>query len=166
MSLLPHQTQAQAPDACQAEYEEAQERYYAAEFDAAIDLLQQCLQRANLSVETRVRVYRLLSFAHIAQGNRQEARFAVESLLDLQPDYTPDPSQDRPDFIELVREVKASRQPTAASDAESNRGWVKWALGGLGVAAAGVLTIVLVGGDGGGGPDDLPGEPPPLPSAQ
>lgn len=166
LGLLSPSAQAQEPNSCETEYEHAQEQYYAAEFDAAINLLQQCLQRANLSVETRVQGYRLLSFAYIAQGNRQQARYAVERLLDVQPDYTPDPSQDRPDFVELVREVKASRQPATASEPEGNRRWVKWTLGGVGVAAAGVLATVLLGGGDNGGLSDLPGNPPPPPNSQ
>lgn len=157
----------QQPDRCEAEYAQAEERYFAADFEAAVNLLQTCLQDAQLSEDTRVRIYRLLSFSHIAQGNQQQARLAAESLLDLRPAYTPDPAEDRPDFVELVREIKASRQPAASRDADGGRRWVRWAVGGAGVAAAGVLTIVLVGGgSGGGGGNGLSPLPdrPPLPN--
>ena len=154
----------QQPSGCASEYEQAEERYFAADFDAAINLLQTCLQDASLTEDARVRIYRLLSFAYIAQGNQQQARLAVESLLDLRPDYTPDPAEDRPDFVRLVREIKASRQPATAEDDDNGRRWVRWALGSAGVAAAGVLTIVLVGGGNGGGGGNglnpLPDTPP------
>lgn len=167
MSVLFGSAPAAAQDAggaCAEEYEQAQERYYAAEFDAAVQLLRTCLETSDLSTEERVRIYRLLSFAHIAQGDEQQARLTIESLLDLQPGYTPDPSRDRPDYVELVREIKASRQPTGdASDGD--RRWVRWTLGGVGAVAAGVLAIVLTGGDSGDGPSDLPGQPP-LPPSQ
>lgn len=162
-SVSPVRAQQQA-DGCASEYEQAEAQYFAANFNAAINLLQTCLQDASLSEATRVRIYRLLSFAYIAQGSQQQARLAVESLLDLRPDYTPDPAQDRPDFVRLVREIKASRQPATSDTADEGRRWVRWALGGAGVAAAGVLTIVLVGGGNGGGGGNglspLPDQPP------
>ncbi len=164
--ISPRPAAAQDPDdACASAYAEAEEHYFAAEFDAAIQLLRTCLDTADLDVPARVRIYRLLSFAHIAQGNDQQARLTIQSLLDVQPDYTPDPSRDRPDYVELVREIKAERP---APSSEGSRRWVRWTLGSAGAIAAGVLTAVLVGGNGNGDGDDdglsdLPDQPPPPP---
>jgi hypothetical protein len=120
--------------------------------------LRTCLEEAALPAEVQVRFYRLLSFAYIAQDEQDQARAAIEQLLTVAPNYTPDPDTDRPDYVALVREVKANRAP----DESGGRRWVRWALGGVGAVAVGVLTITLVGDRDGGGPDTLPA--PPLPS--
>jgi len=153
-------TPARGQDAstCAPEYAQAETAYFDAAFDRAIRLLRTCLEEADLPADVQVRFYRLLSFAYIAQDEQAEARAAIEQLLDVAPGYTPDPETDRPDYVALVREVKATR----ASSEAGGRRWLRWVLGGAGAVAVGVLAVVLVGGGDGGGPDDLPA--PPLPS--
>lgn len=148
----------QEASACAQEYTQAETAYFDAAFDRAVRLLRTCLEEADLSADAEVRFYRLLSFAYIAQDERDLARAAVEQLLDVAPNYTPNPDTDRPDYIALVRDVKANRTPVETG----GRRWLRWVLGGAGAAAIGVLTIVLVGGGNGNGPDTLPA--PPLPS--
>lgn len=148
----------QNASACDAEYAQAETAYFDAAFDRAIRLLRTCLEEADLPAEVQVRFYRLLSFAYIAQDEQAEARAAISQLLDVAPGYTPDPETDRPDYVALVREVKATRAPAEAG----GRRWLRWALGGAGAVAVGVLAVLLVGSGDGGGPDNLPA--PPLPS--
>lgn len=158
LGLLPVQAQDTSP--CAQEYTQAETAYFDADFDRAIRLLRTCLEEADLPPDAQVRFYRLLAFAHIAQDERAQARSAIEQLLTVDPDYTPDPETDRPDYVALVREVKAARAP--AEDDEGDRRWLRWVLGGAGAVAAGVLTIVLVGGDNdGGGTGNLPAPPTP-----
>lgn len=155
---------AQTPDVCTEAYAGAEEAYYAANFELAIDTLQTCLNRPGVSDSMRVRSYRLLSFVHLGRNDQAAARLAVESLLDLQPTYSPDPGRDRPDFVALVKEVKASRQPpTAQAEAENGRRWLRWVAAGVGAVALGTLAAVLFGGgDGDDPPEPLP--PPDVPS--
>lgn len=138
---------------CAQEYEQAETAYFDASFDRAIRLLRTCLEEAELESDAQVRFYRLLSFAHIAQDEREQARTAIEQLLSVAPDYAPDPETDRPDYVTLVREVKADRPSTQDDD---GRRWLRWVLGGAGAVAAGVLAAVLIDGGSGdnGEPDD------------
>lgn len=137
---------------CAQEYEQAETAYFDASFDRAIRLLRTCLEEAELDPDAQVRFYRLLSFAHIAQDEREQARTAIEQLLSVDPDYAPDPETDRPDYVTLVREVKADRPSTREED---GRRWLRWVLGGAAVVA-GVLATLLIDGRSGdnGEPDD------------
>lgn len=156
--------QAQAPDSCSTAYAEAERAYYAANFERALDALQPCLDRTAVTDSVRVRAYRLLSFVHLGRNEQNAARLAVESLLDLRPTYEPSPARDRPDFVALVRTVKASREQAVADAAdEGGRRWLRWVAGGVGAAALGTTAVLVLGGDGGdGGPQPLP--PPSVPS--
>lgn len=152
---------AQTPVSCDTSYTQAKEAYYAADFETAIALLRPCAQEPSLQDSTRARVYRLLSFVYLGQNDRAAARRAVESLLDLQPTYTPKPDRDRPDFIALVQEAKTARRARAEAEDE-NRNWLRWTLG-VAAAALGTAAVLLFGdGGSGNGKDSLPSpEPPP-----
>lgn len=146
---------------CAEEYAQAETAYYDAAFDRAVRLLRTCLDEANLTPDTRVRFYRLLAFAHIARGDRGAARNAAARLLDLDPTYAPDPSVDRPDFVELVRDVKATRRAAEPQDETHGPRWLRWAMGGAGAIVAGTAALLLTGGEGEDA-SQLPA-PPPLP---
>ncbi|WP_263786373.1 hypothetical protein [Salinibacter grassmerensis] len=124
--------------------------------------LRPCAQERTLPDSVRARMYRLLSFVHLGQNDEAAARRAVESLLDLRPDFAPDPSEDRPDFVSLVERAKRQRRARAESEEDGNRRWVRWALGAA-AAALGTAAVLLLGGDdSGGGAEPLP-PPQPLP---
>lgn len=152
------EARAQGPTSCDSSYTTAQEAYYAADFETAAELLRECVGRKSVSDSLRVRMYRLLGFVHLGQNEPRAARLAVESLLDLRPDYAPDPDRDRPDYVALVRKAKASRRAEAtAEEEESGRRWVRWGLGSVGAVAVGTAAVLLIGGDGGdGGSERLP----------
>jgi hypothetical protein len=156
--LLGTGARAQAPASCDSSYTTAQEAYYAADFERAAELLRACVGKNGVSDSLRVRMYRLLGFVHLGRNDPKAARLAVESLLDLRPDYAPDPDRDRPDYVALVRKAKASRQRAAAAEEdEDGRRWVRWGLGSLGAAAVGTAAVLLIGGEGGdGGGERLP----------
>ncbi|HHP7236952.1 hypothetical protein [Longibacter sp.] len=141
-------------DQCETEYRQAQESYLAAEFDPAIRLLQTCLDEAQttLSDTTLVKMYRLLAFSYLGEGDEAGARRAVNDLLTTAPDYRPNPTQDRPDFVQLVQNAREERQQIAR-DSDDGRNWVKWVAGGVGVVVLGVLAAVLSGGGGDDGDD-------------
>lgn len=160
MSVGAAKVQAQTPASCDTSYAEAQDAYYAADFETAAALLRPCAQEPSLRDSSRARMYRLLSFVYLGQNDQAAARRAVESLLDLQPAYKPNPAQDRPDFVDLVRTARKERQAEASADDEG-RNWVRWTLG-VAAAALGTAAVLLFGdGGSGGGSDSLP--PPPTP---
>lgn len=154
---------AQTPDSCSTAYAEAEQAYYAANFEEAVEALQSCLNRSGVRDSVRARAYRLLAFVHLGRNEENAARLAVESLIDLRPTYLPDPARDRPDFVALVREVKASREPSVTETSqESGRRWLRWVAGGLGAAALGTTAALVLGGDGDGN-DPQPLPPPSVP---
>ena len=153
-------SQAQTPTSCDTSYTEAEDAYFAADFETAAALLRPCAQEPSLRDSTRTRMYRLLSFVYLGQNDQAAARRAVESLLDLQPSYRPNPSQDRPDFVSLVRTAKEERRAAASADDEG-RNWLRWTLG-LTAAALGTAAVLLFGDGGSGdGSDSLPLPPVP-----
>jgi hypothetical protein len=103
-------------------------------------------------------MYRLLSFVYLGQNDQAPARRAVESLLDLQPTYTPDPAEDRPDFIALLKKAKKSRR--AKADEEKRR-WLRWTLGAAAAALGTAAVLLFGGGDSEDGSDSLPRPPSP-----
>ncbi|PSQ86444.1 MAG: hypothetical protein BRD30_09685 [Bacteroidetes bacterium QH_2_63_10] len=160
MSVGAAEVQAQTPVSCNTSYAEAEDAYFAADFETAAALLRPCAQEPSLRDSTRTRMYRLLSFVYLGQNDQAAARRAVESLLDLQPSYRPNPAQDRPDFVSLVRTAKEERRAAASADDEG-RNWLRWTLG-LTAAALGTAAVLLFGDGGSGdGSDSLP--PPPAP---
>jgi hypothetical protein len=148
---------AQAPADCPARLAEGRSAYLAAAFTKAVMQVAPCARAASSPDSTRARAYRLLSFVRLAQNDKPAARRAVEGLLDVQPQYMPDPDRDRPDFVALVRAAKADRRPAAEPN---TRRWLRWALGAAAVAL-GVAAAVLLGGSDEGSPAPLPAPAPP-----
>ena len=128
----------------------------------------------------------------MSQNLESEAKNAVRKLLELVPDYSPDPSRDKPTFIKLVEEVKqeqlaleaikeeetprvepiprTEREPEDLSEiipGEKEGSAKKWLIiGGVGVVGAVVGFLALSGGGGNGDvvpPVDPLGRPPVLP---
>ena len=149
---------AQTPASCDTSYAQAEKAYYAADFEKAVALLRPCARTTTLPDSTRARMYRLLSFVYLGQNDQPPARRAVESLLDLQPTYTPNPAEDRPDFIALLKKAKKSRR--AKADEEKRR-WLRWTLGAAAAALGTAAVLLFGGGDSGEGADSLPRPPSP-----
>jgi tetratricopeptide (TPR) repeat protein len=160
---------------CARELRLADQHYRRGAFDQAISLLTQCLNKPGLAEQEKLRAYRLLGLAYIAKDYLNEARSAIRKLLDLVPDYQPDPVQDPPPFTRLVQEVKQAKEKPAPRPAEKERlekiipaekdrsTTVYWLAGGAGAVVLGVLAAVLIGGGPGEekaqplpGPPDLP----------
>jgi hypothetical protein len=165
---------------CAALLKDAEDKYFDGRFDDAVDLATRCLSRENLSDTEKLRGYRIVSLAYIAKGYQEQARDAVRKLLELAPNYEPDPDQELPQFTNLVKMVKQAIQdmqkqqpppetkpPKEKEESGKKGGGTKWLLIGGGAVAAGVAVLVLGGGGGNGGPPivtptTLP-TPPPLP---
>ena len=99
-------------DNCVENLAEARNRLFLGDFDGATSLIQPCIE-ANLYTDPadQVQAYELLASVYIATGNEQDARLAVANLLDVDPDYTPDPDQSLSDYVALVDELKGLRPP-------------------------------------------------------
>ncbi|WP_263809812.1 MULTISPECIES: hypothetical protein [Salinibacter] len=154
--------QAQKPTSCDTRFAQAQKAYYAAEFEVAVARLRPCAQEPTLPDSVRARMYRLLSFVRLGQNDEAAARRAVESLLDLRPDFMPDPSEDRPDFVALVEQAKTQRRARAEAKEDENRRWLRWTLGAA-AAALGTAAVLLLGGSDSGDGAELPRPPSPQP---
>ena len=155
----------------QEKLEEAIQYYETGYFDKAIDLLSKCISRAQLDKERMTMAYKYLAQAYMAKDYLKQAKDAVEHLLEMVPQYSPDPVQDRPQFVELVRDVKkelgiieetedelaaqADIKPAEAVDVEGEFPTIekkgsstKWILIGGGAVALGIVAVVVLSGNG------------------
>jgi hypothetical protein len=105
-----------AAQRCDTALTEADERYRAGYFDDVIERLSDCLDQNAFSPEERRRAYRLLGLSYIGKDRELDAREAVRSLLEVAPDYQPDPALDPPPFVQLVEEMNRPR-PTPSAPA-------------------------------------------------
>ena len=169
---------AQSQNECEEELKTAQKKMETGKFDEAIDLITQCLNKDGISNETKKQAYRLLGLTYIAKDYLGEARNAVGKLLDIVPNYQPDPDQDPPSFVDIVEEQIAERsqpvkQPDVKSAAveeeksgKSDKSLWWWIGGGAVVALVAIIVLAAGGGDDDGGGDppaaSLP-NPPDLP---
>jgi len=181
---------AKAQDKCESELAEAENKYQLGELDAAIELVNQCLKKTGLTLEESEKAYKLLGKAYHAKGLLEEARQNLRKLLELIPNWRPNPEVDPPSFQRLAEEViremeerktappAVEEQPTPKPEPEragpppSKKGgkgvlFVVGGVGLLGVALA--LGIIIDDGNGNGngnGTTTTPtklADPPPLP---
>lgn len=89
-------------------YEEAREYYILGDFDDAIRMVRQCIDRPpELTREAMAYAYPLLVQAYLAKPQRDMARASIRELITTVPDYRPDPVQDPPYYHQLFSEVYA-----------------------------------------------------------
>lgn len=157
---------AQEASTCDEELEAAESAYVEGRFDDAIQTAVSCLDRADIETAQAVEGYRLLALALIRKDELPDARAAIVRLLDVYPEYEPDPIVDPPSYTALVDIVRQQVGPQTADVSEpaaAEPSWfrqnMKWILPGGAVVFGGFLAAVLSGGNGGGGSNTLP--PPP-----
>jgi tetratricopeptide (TPR) repeat protein len=160
---------------CTEVLNDAEKMYNTGRFDEAIESITSCLNKSGITEDEKMRAYRLLGLAYIAKDYLEDAKTAVQKLLDMVPNYQSDPVQDPPPFTKMVEEVKEQKQTkvtepvprvTQVTEPEEQKGGSKkWYYIGGGVLAAGVLVGILASGSGdgnGNGPppaQPLPGPP-------
>src|SRR6056297_557789 len=105
---------------CDAALDDAGEQYRSGYFDEAIELLTDCLEQNAFDADERRRVYRLLGLSYIGKDREQDARAAVRSLLEVAPDYQPDPALDPPPFVALVEEMNRNVPAPPVEPSESS----------------------------------------------
>jgi tetratricopeptide (TPR) repeat protein len=94
-----------AQDQCVNALAEAQKLYELGRYTQIIELLNPWLPD-NLREIERVRAYRLLALAYLAEEYPEKAETAIKNLLKQDENYLPDPVQDSQQFIELVEKVR------------------------------------------------------------
>lgn len=174
---------AQSMNVCEEKLKLAQNKYDTGRFDEVIEIVTECLNNENLSQESKKKAYRLLGLTYVAKDYLAEAKTAVSKLLDIVPNYKPDPEQDPPTYVNIIsEEIKERKTIEKANISEtiepnlkeknqvdtkeekSNSIW--WYIGGGVVGVVTIVILALGGSDnGGGGEEDkneLPG-PPDLP---
>ena len=112
---------------CTNALERAEASYQSGEFDNTIDRLTTCIEAGRFSDEERRTAYRLIGLSYIGKDREADARAAVAALLDVAPNYEPDPAVDPPPFVRMVSEMRRSRpgttQPGTQRVASTNKGF-------------------------------------------
>lgn len=104
----------QAQGQCAQKLAEAEEKYQSGRLEQAIALANQCLEKSGFALAERERAYKLLGMAYYAKGLHDAAKENLRKLLELIPNWRPDPENDSPSFQklaeEVIKEVEAERQ--------------------------------------------------------
>ena len=90
---------------CEATLTEAEARYAEGAFDAVEAAVATCLGTGGATTADAVRAYRLQALAYLRLGDLPASQAEVLKLLGASPSYAPDPIQDPPDYVGLVRFV-------------------------------------------------------------
>jgi hypothetical protein len=172
LALAPAAT-AQPADVCDAALEAAAAQYRDGAFQETIRLASSCLDQRDVATEDARAAYRLLILAYLKQDDLASARKSAVTLLGVDPDYTPDPVENPPDYVSLLSVVRQDlrRDPPVEP---RRRPFFKrtstWITLGTTLVAGGVVSLVVLnGGDDGSepppasGPGTLPA-PPSVPS--
>ena len=110
-----------AQSSCRTALADSEETYRQGEFDRTIDRLTGCLDANAFSPEERRQAYRLVGLSYIGKDREADARAAVRALLEVSPNYQPDPAIDPPPFVRMVAEERRNVRPTTASGAAAAR---------------------------------------------
>jgi hypothetical protein len=144
--------------------DQAKEHYTFGRFDEAIGLLKACVDEPGSDPMALQEAYRVIGMAYVAMSKELEAKQAIRELLDLVPGYEPDPDNDRPGYVDLVRKVKLESNPSympPGTEPEKKGGLLTKALIGAGAVIVGVV-VLLGGGEDPPVDNSLP-DPPVLP---
>lgn len=107
---------AQAQDPAESRLALAEANYFEGDFETAINLLQQ-IDKNQLPKDEAVEAHHLLALCYFHQGNLAGAQAALTNLLQIEPDYRPDPVQDPPSqrfshsYLRLVQRLKGAPEP-------------------------------------------------------
>lgn len=107
--------QAQEKDQCTEQINNADNAYQAGKWTEAIELIQQCLKKPNVSEAEKGRAYRLLGLVYIAIQLEKEANEAVKNLLIMVPNYKVDPDRDPPSLQKIIDDMSRTLNPSITS---------------------------------------------------
>ena len=170
----------QTADTVAKRLKEAEQMFDEGSFDESIVVLEETLKVKTPTEKEKQAIYELLAANYLAKTYKQQADEALRRLLELVPNYKPDPQRYSPAFVSEVERVRQemqqqAQQQQAKAAGEDQEGklppkkeawyeqtWV-WIVGGL-VIVGGVVALVLAGGEDEEGTTPaatLPDPPPP-----
>jgi hypothetical protein len=94
---------------CETALEDALESFAQQRYHLIIALLTDCPPERLVEKTKKIVAYELLARAYFANNQAEAAKAALNLMLDLQPNYEPQPPQYAEEFIRLVEKVKAER---------------------------------------------------------
>lgn len=96
---------AQTIEQCDTILNQAEEQYTLGNWNNAIELIQQCLQKKDASDADKGKAYRLLGLVYIATEFEKDAKEAIKNLLILAPNYQINPDEDPPQFQKIIGDI-------------------------------------------------------------
>jgi hypothetical protein len=155
--------QAADTNTCVSQLNKAEESYYNGQFDEALQLSRQCLQNTSLTPENRLRAYTILARTFLGKNETDSSKWAINRILELNPDYQPTIEQEKPQYVHLVTEIKIER--AYAEQKKGKKGINKWIWIGAGTVASAAIITLLTSGNSGSKETtkNTLGEPPPFP---
>ena len=125
---------------CEAALEDALESLIEQDYEQIIVLLTDCPPDRLIEPSQKIMAYKLLSLAYFVTDQEDASRVAMNSLLDLEPDFNPQPPQYSRQFIGLLEDVRDSRTVTEKRSILRSK-WF-W----IGGAAVTATTVFLLAG--------------------
>ena len=138
---------------CETTLEDAWESFSQQDYAQIITFLTDCPPELLVDKAQKTLAYDLLSQTYFVTGQVDSAKANLNRLLDLQPDYAPQPPQYSEEFIVMVAQVRRERMRGESRSMFRN----KWFWVG-GVAASSVAAFLIFRG---GDPALLPEAPDP-----
>ncbi len=181
-----------AQEKCETALADAEKQYNDGRLDDVMKTLESCLP-VGLKNEDKSKAYRLLGLTYMAKDYLEQAKQSIQKLLELAPNWQPDPDQDPPPFTRMVEEVrkemkeeqkeavpekpveqpqekpieieKPREEPVTVPAQPQKRGSKKFLWIGIGAAAlsGGLIAAFAGGGGGGNGGPPITGGPDRLP---
>lgn len=95
----------------QSAFKQAKQKYQFAEYETATSLFEKVAENQQADIELRRNAYRYLARTHIARGQKDAARSAIESLVETNPptDYL-NPDVEPPPVMDLYYQVQKEQQ--------------------------------------------------------
>jgi len=95
---------------CEELLAEAENKYFEGLLDQTIELVNVCLNQQDSTVEQREKGYKLLGKAYHAKGLLEQAKDNIRKLVELIPNWQPNPNIDTPSFARMAEEVIAEME--------------------------------------------------------
>lgn len=102
---------AQIKDQCTEQLNKAEEEYRAGKWTEAINLIDECLTKSNLSSLEKGKAYRILSLVYIEMQSEKEANKAVKNMLIMVPNYKIETDRDSAPLQTIINDVAQTLIP-------------------------------------------------------
>lgn len=114
-----HEVRAQErASACTDTLATAEKAYRNRNYQEAVKLASQCTNDEVVGDETAIRAHRLITLSSLRQGDLVQARTAVISILQIDPEYTADPVNDPPAYDLFISMIREDQQTGETADKE------------------------------------------------